>query len=148
MHRFICALAVMILSINPASALSITTSPLFATQETEELSFAWAGSGTFTLADLSLSSPPSLSVLSPPIGGDFSGSGQLTQILSLSPGTPYTVSYGISGSIPDSVTVSLSPVPLPASLPLFAMALLIGVGMLGYNAARSRANDAASFQDA
>jgi hypothetical protein len=140
--KLLGVLAVVASSIDHASALSISTSPIFATQTTEEFSFSWSGSGTFNLSNLSFSSPPGpnlLTTLSPfttPGGGSLSGSNKLTEILSVAPGTPYTASYTINGSFPDSIRVQLSPVPLPASFPLFAMALL-GLGLIGYHTARS-----------
>jgi hypothetical protein len=50
------------------------------------------------------------------------------------------MSYAISGSLPNSISVAL--VPLPASAPLFVMAL-IGLGMMGYRSARGRKTVAA-----
>jgi hypothetical protein len=140
--KLLGVLAVVASSTDHASALSISTSPIFATQTTEEFTFSWSGTGTFNLSALSFSSPPGpnlLTTLSPyttPGGGNLSGSNKLTEILSLTPGTPYTASYTLNGSLPNSLSVTLSAVPLPATLPLFAMALL-GLGLLGYHTARS-----------
>jgi hypothetical protein len=146
--KLLGVLTVISSSVGQASALSISTSPIFATQTDEEFIFAWTGSSTFNLASLSFAPSSSLSTnllttLSPyttTVGGNLSGSSQLTEILSLTPGTPYTASYSITGSIPNTINVTLVPVsavPLPASLPLFAMALLFGLGLLGYNRART-----------
>jgi hypothetical protein len=139
--KLLGVLAVVASSVDHASALSISASPIFATQTTEEFSFSWSGSTTFSLSNLSFSSPPGpnlLTTLSPftTSGGTLSGSGKLSEILSVTPGTPYTAAYTINGSLPNSINVQLSPVPLPAAFPLFAMALL-GLGLFGYHTARS-----------
>ena len=144
--KLLGALAVLASSGDRASALTLnsSSSPIFATQTTEEFIFAWTSSGgNFSLSNLSFSSPPApnlLTTLSPfttSLGGTLSGSGKLTEILSVAPSTPYTASYTLTSgtSFPSSVSVTLSPVPLPAGFPLFAMAL-IGLGLIGYNSAR------------
>jgi hypothetical protein len=54
----------------------------------------------------------------------------------------YTSSYGVSGFTGNSFSASfsVSPVPLPAGLPLFALALF-ALGIVGYRAARKQRAD-------
>ena len=114
---------------------------------TEDFVFSYSSTSPFTLSNLSYSSssPPSGNLLltSPTLGaftsstgGSLSGSGQLSQIITVNSGQSYSSNFTVSGT-PGTITtsVSVSPVPLPASFPLFAMAI-IGLGMIGYYKAR------------
>jgi hypothetical protein len=146
MHKLLKLLGVLAIvtsSIDNASALSMSFSPMSATGTSEEFVFSYSGSGTFNLSSLSFSSPSTGNLLGGPLsiyttstGGSLTGSGTLSEIISTTSGKAYTASLNITGSFPESINVTLSPVPLPASFPLFAMAL-IGLGLIGYRAART-----------
>jgi hypothetical protein len=110
----------------------------------EDFVFSWSTNGSFTLADLSYSSPTSGNLLTGPFtttSGGFvpAGSGKFSELVSVDTNQSYTTNYTLShftGNI-SNFNVSVSAVPLPASFPLFAMALLVGLGMLGYRTVRS-----------
>jgi len=143
--RLLGLLALVISSIGQASAVSIQISPVTATGSLSDFTFSYstAPSSPFTLADLSLSAPSgpnllggTLATYTTPTGGNLSGTGTLSEIISTTPGTQYTVSFDLAGgSLHSSVGAALSPVPLPASFPLFVMAL-IGLAMAGFYSAR------------
>jgi len=141
--------AILTCSIGNASALSVSTSPIFATGTVEDFIFSYSG-GPFTLSSLSFASPPAgnlLTTLTPyttALGGTLSGSGSISEIISTAPGTAYTASYTIAGTLPSTITVTLSAVPLPASFPMFALALIC-LGALGYHAARREKRDTAKL---
>jgi hypothetical protein len=140
--KLLGVLAVVACSIDHASATSTSAQPIFVTGPSDDFVFSYSTGSAFTLSSLSFaptSSPSSnlLTSLSPytsSIGGSLNGTGTLSEIISAKPGTPYVVSYTYSGA-PNSLSVSVSAVPLPASFPLFAMAL-IGLGLIGYRKAR------------
>jgi hypothetical protein len=140
--KLLGVVALVISSIGQASALTLTTFPVIATGAVSDFVFTYSTSTPFTLSSMSLSLPPSssnvlggtLATYITPTGGSLSGSGSLSEMISTTPGGLYKVSYDISGSLPNSISVSLS-APLPASFPLFVMAL-IGLGMMGYRSAR------------
>lgn len=129
--KLLGVLAVVTSSTGHASASSIT----------ENFIFSYSTNGSFKLSNLSYSSTSNPSVnlltsLSPftsSAGGTLSGSGKLSETISVSSTQSYTSNYSITGSSATSSTfgVSVSPVPLPASFPLFAMAI-IGLGVIGY----------------
>jgi hypothetical protein len=65
MYKLLKLLGIMTLlvsSIGQASALSVSTSPIFATGGVEDFVFSYSG-GPFTLSSLSFSSPPSANLL-------------------------------------------------------------------------------------
>ena len=116
----------------------------------EDFVFSWSTNGSFTLADLTFSSPTSGNLLTGPFTtatGGFvpAGSGKFSEIISADSTQSYATDYTLShftGTI-SNFSVSVSPVPLPASLPLFAMALLVGLGALGYHSVRSNSRSSA-----
>ncbi|MGA2291564.1 hypothetical protein [Bradyrhizobium sp.] len=146
--KLLGVVALVVSSIGQASALTLTTFPVIATGAVSDFVFTYSTSTPFTLSNLSLFLPPSgsnilggtLATYTTPTGGSLSGSGSLSEIISTRPGASYEMSYAISGSLPNSISVAL--VPLPASAPLFVMAL-IGLGMMGYRSARGRKTVAA-----
>jgi hypothetical protein len=111
----------------------------------EDFVFSWSTNGSFTLADLSYSSPTSGNLLTGPFttatGGSVpAGSGTFSDLVSVDTTQHYTSDYTISnftGNV-STFSISVSPVPLPASFPLFAMALLLGLGLMGYHSVRSK----------
>jgi len=118
----------------------------FASTLEEDFVFSYSTNGSFTLSNLSYSStsPPGpnlLTGLAPytTFGGPISaGSGSLSEIISVDTTQTYVSNYSVSnftGSV-SSFSVSVSPVPLPASFPLFVMALLC-LGLIGYYTART-----------
>jgi hypothetical protein len=110
----------------------------------EDFVFSWSTNGSFTLADLSYSSSTSGNLLTGPFtttAGGFvpAGSGKFSELISVDTTQSYNTDYSIShftGNV-TNISTSVSPVPLPASFPLFAMALLGGLGLLGYQSLRS-----------
>lgn len=138
-------LAALISSVGQASAFSSSIFPVTLTGTPEQVLISYTSSGTFNLNSLSLqlgSSAPfgpnvllgvvgQLTPFTTSGGASLTGSGQLSEIIT-APAGNYTFSFN-TGS--DSLRLTVSPVPLPASFPLFALAL-IGLGALGYHAAR------------
>jgi hypothetical protein len=149
--RILGVLAAVVFSVGQASAYSSSVFPVSLTGGLEDVTISYSSNLAFTLADLSLAgpSPGSTNVLAVPgtlfpyttIGGQTiaAGSGALSEIISAPKGN-YTFSYDTNAS--NFVNLSVSAVPLPASLPLFAMAL-IGLSMLGYRASRTNSRVAA-----
>lgn len=148
MNRFLKIfgiLAISLSSIGQASALSFT-----ATTTSELFSFTYTASSPFTLSNLTLTSPTNVNLLAGTGLGIYSGSAgslitnlsnTISAVVSTVPGTTYTsfpsVSATlISGSFSFTSAAALSPVPLPASFPLFAMALVV-LGMIGYRSIRA-----------
>jgi hypothetical protein len=136
-------LAAAISSVGQASAFSSSVFPVTLTGAPEEVLLSYTSTNTFNLNSLSLelgSSAPfgpnvlvggSLTPFTSSTGADITGSGSLSEIIT-APAGSYTFAFN-AGS--DSLHFSVSAVPLPASLPLFALAL-IGLGMFGYHTAR------------
>jgi hypothetical protein len=146
--RVLGVLATVISSVGQASAFSSSVFPVSLSGTPEEVLLSYSSSTDFNLNSLSLalgSSPPSLTnvlagvpgALLPfttALGGTITaGSGSLSEIIS-APAGNYTFSYNTGAT--GSISLSVSPVPLPASFPLFAMAL-IGLGLFGYQRART-----------
>jgi hypothetical protein len=149
MYKFLKVLGVLaaaISSVGQASAFSSSVFPVTLTGAPEEILLSYTSTNTFNLNSLSLelgsSAPFGPNVLAGVIGGsltpftsstgaDITGSGSLSEIIT-APAGSYTFAFN-TGS--DSLHFSVSPVPLPASFPLFALAL-IGLGMFGYHTTR------------
>jgi hypothetical protein len=135
--------ALVVSSVGQAYAFSISNFPVTATGAVSDFAFTYSTGTPFTLSGLSLFLPPSggnllggtLATYTTPTGGSLSGSNTLNEVISTTPGAQYELSYNITGSLPNSTFASLSAVPLPASFPLFVMAL-IGLGLVGYRSSR------------
>jgi hypothetical protein len=150
MYKFLKALGVLaavVSSVGQASAFSSSIFPVTLTGTPEEVLLSYTSNGTFNLNSLSLelgSSAPfgpnvlvggSLTPFTSSTGADITGSGPLSGTLSeiiTAPAGSYTFAF-TTGS--DTLHFSVSAVPLPASFPLFALAL-VGLGMFGYHTAR------------
>jgi hypothetical protein len=117
-----------------------------ATTLLEDFVFSYSTNSSFTLANLSYSSssPPGpnlLTGLAPytTFGGSIAaGSGSLSEIISVDTTKSYVSNYSVSNFTGDTsrFSITVSAVPLPASFPLFVMALL-GLGLIGYHTART-----------
>jgi hypothetical protein len=138
--KLLGVLAVMTSSIGYASAATVQ----------EDFVFNYSSSGSFTLSDLtyaSTSTPntnlPTLFPYTTATGGALSGSGKLSEVISVDTGQNYFSNYSVTNSMGNtqSFSVSVSAVPLPAGFPLFVMALL-GLGLFGYQTARSARSNA------
>jgi hypothetical protein len=144
--KILGALAAVIMSVGQASAFSSSVFPITLNGGPEDFLLSYSSTAPFNLSNLSLESgtpgsAPNLFAVSgttfAPFSGsssanNLSGSGTLNEVFSVPAGS-YTFSYTTTA---DSLSLRVSAVPLPASFPLFAMAL-IGLGALGYHAART-----------
>jgi hypothetical protein len=133
--KLLGVLAVVTSSINYASASTLE----------EDFVFSYSTNGSFTLSNLSYASTPggtnlltSLSPYTSPIGGSLSGTGTLSEFISVDTTKSYVSNYSVANATGQfqSFSVSVSPVPLPAGFPLFAMALIC-LGLIGYRTART-----------
>jgi hypothetical protein len=139
-------LAAVVSSVGQASAFSSSVFPVTLTGNPEDVMISYTSTTTFNLNSLSLelgSSAPfgpnvllgivggSLTPFTSSTGANITGSGTLSEIIT-APAGSYTFAFN-TGS--DSLHLTVSAVPLPASFPLFALALL-GLGMFGYHTAR------------
>jgi hypothetical protein len=133
--KLLGVLAVVTSSIGYASAATVQ----------EDFVFSYSSNGSFTLSDLTYASTstPNTNLLTlfpytTATGGGLSGSGKLSEVISVDTGTSYFSNYAITNATGNtqSFSISVSPVPLPAGFPLFVMALL-GLGLFGYHTARS-----------
>jgi hypothetical protein len=131
-------LAVVICSAGAASGMSITEEFVFNYVDPSntpftitELSYELAGSNDNLLTGLQ-------PYVTTPIV--LSGSGQLSELISIDPTKNYVTTVGVNPAIAQyTATVSaVSPVPLPAGFPLFALALACLIG-LSFEAARRKA---------
>jgi hypothetical protein len=139
-------LAAVVFSGGQASAFSSIVFPVSLSGSPEDVTVSYSSSLAFTLADLSLAGPSPgatniLAGISGPLqpfttsGGQTiaGGTGSFSEVITAPVGA-YTFSYDTNAT--NFVNFSVSAVPLPASFPLFAMAL-IGLGMFGYHKVRS-----------
>jgi hypothetical protein len=152
--KLLGVLAVAISSIGQASAFSSSFFPATLTGTPEEIMLSYSSTVDFNLnsVSLALGSPPGPTNVLAGVPGALlpfttaagqtitNGSGTLSEIFTAAAGN-YTFSYN-TGANSGSINVSISPVPLPASFPLFAMAL-IGLGLIGYHTARTNRRVAA-----
>jgi hypothetical protein len=122
--------------ISPASA---------ATLQEYLFSFNYNTTTSFTLSNLSYSytgGSNTLSGIYTTSGGGVvgAGSGSISQLIYIDPSKSYSSSYSVAGLGGKSATfgVSVSAVPLPAGLPLFALAIF-ALGLVGYRTTRKRA---------
>jgi hypothetical protein len=145
-------LAVVISSIGQASAFSGSTFPVSVTGSFQDVIVSYSSATSFTLTDVSLQlgnpgagtnflvgGSGTLASYTGTSGGPIAaGSGTLSEIIS-APAGSYTFSFSTTA---DRLSVAVTPVPLPASFPLFVMAL-IGLGMFGYHTSRKNGGLAA-----
>jgi hypothetical protein len=151
MHKMLKVLGVLAIglsSIGQASAFSSNIFPVSLTGTPEEVIISYSSTIDFNLdsVSLALGSPPgptnilagvpgALLPFTTAVGATIThGTGTLTEMIT-APAGNYTFSFDTTAN--GSLSLSVSPVPLPASFPLFAMAL-IGLGMLSYRAARTK----------
>jgi hypothetical protein len=148
MLKFLGVLALGFSSIGQASAFSSNIFPVSLTGTPEEVIISYSSTIDFNLnsVSLALGSPPgptnilagvpgALLPFTTAVGATIThGTGTLTEMIT-APAGNYTFSFDTTAN--GSLSLSVSPVPLPASFPLFAMAL-IGLGMLSYRAARTK----------
>jgi hypothetical protein len=133
--KLLGALAVVISSTHYVSASTLVQ---------EDFVFSYNTNGSFTLSNLFYSTGGGPNLLSFPFystpGGGFvaAGSGQLSEIITVDTTKSYTSSYSVTNftGTSSSFGVSVSAVPLPASFPLFAIALL-SLGLFGYHTTRT-----------
>ncbi len=133
--KILGVVAAVICTASAASAASITEDFVFNYVDSSntpftitELSYELAGSNVNLLTGLQsyVTTNPSTPVY-------LSGSGQLSELISINPSANYVTTVGVNPAIAQyTATVSaVSPVPLPAGLPLFALAMVCLIG-LGY----------------
>jgi hypothetical protein len=129
LNRILAALAITIVSAGAASAATLSEEFVF--------SYTTAPGGSFTLSNLSVTNGGgnllvSLLPFTTALGGTLTGSGSLSEVISINTSFTTASNFNISntsGGFP-AVTLSLSPVPLPASSYLFGLALISFAGVL------------------
>ena len=144
--------AVLMSSVGQASAFSTAVFPVSLTGSPETFLLSYSSTAAFSITDLSLElgnpgSGPNLFATNPGPFVPFTSSivsvantiispltGSISEVFS-GPAGNYTFSFSTNAT--NFVSLGVSPVPLPASFPLFAMAL-IALGMLGYHTARAK----------
>ncbi|WP_156163391.1 hypothetical protein [Bradyrhizobium sp. LTSP857] len=122
--------------VGPASAASL---------QEYLFTFSYNTNGSFTLSNLSYSysgGSNTLSGIYTTSGGGVigAGSGSISQLVSVDTSKSYASNYSVSHftGTTSSFGLSVSAVPLPAGLPLFALAIF-ALGLVGYRTARKRA---------
>jgi hypothetical protein len=133
--KLLGALAVVISSTQYAAADTLIQ---------EDFVFSYNTTSNFTLSQLSYSysGGPNLLNIAPytfPGGGIvLAGKSQISEIITVDTSKgPYSADYSVTGFTgTGTFGVAVSPVPLPASFPLFVMALL-GLGLFGYHTTRT-----------
>jgi hypothetical protein len=138
-------LAVVASSTGQASAFSGSVFPVQTTGGLEDLIISYSSANPFNVNSVSLElgnpgSPPNVlaSIVGPlqqytTAGGAnvAAGTGSLSELIT-APAGQYTISFSTTA---DKFSASLSPVPLPAGFPLFALALVV-LGGFGYYGSR------------
>lgn len=122
---------------------------------TEDFVFNYVSNTPFTITELSYSlagsSNPNLLTglqsyvtTNPATPVYLSGSGQLSELISINPSANYVTTVGVNPAIATyTATISaVSAVPLPAGFPLFALAIVCLIG-LGYKARRDASSPSA-----
>jgi hypothetical protein len=146
--KLLGVLAIGISSIGQASAFSSMIFPVSLTGTPEDVILSYSSTIDFNLdsVTLALGSPPGPTNVLASVPGALlpfttaagatiaHGSGTLSEIIT-APAGNYTFFFDTTAN--GSLNLRVSAVPLPASFPLFAMAL-IGLGILGYRASRTK----------
>jgi len=141
-------LAIAISSIGQASAFSSSIFPVSLTGTPEDVILSYSSTIDFNLnsVSLALGSPPGPTNVLAGVPGQLlqfttaagatitHGAGTLSEIIT-APAGVYTFFFNTTAN--QSLNLTVSAVPLPAGFPLFAIAL-IGLGMFGYHAARTK----------
>jgi hypothetical protein len=129
LNKVFAVLAISILSVGTASAATITEKFVFG--------YANVPGGSFTLSDLSLTNGGgnllvSLLPFTTAVGGTLTGSGSLSEIVSINTSFSTNATFNMTNTVSGFpvITLSLSPVPLPASSYLFGLALISFGGIL------------------
>jgi len=144
--RVLGVLAVVLGSIDRASALSVLEYPISLAGGSEEFVISYSSNAPFYIRDLSLNlgNPPGPTNVLADISGSLqqftsntgamvaAGSGSFSEIIS-APAGNYSFSFDTSAT--NNFTATVSPVPLPASSLLFMMALA-GFALMGFVSTR------------
>lgn len=132
--KYLGVISLVLSFVSPSSAATLQ----------EYFTFSYNTNGSFTLSGLSYSHSGGSNLLSgiytTPGGGVIgAGSGSITQLVSVDTTKSYVSNYSVSNftGTTSSFGISVSAVPLPAGLPLFALAIF-ALGLVGYRTARNR----------
>ena len=126
--------------LSSVAVLAFSAAPACAATITEDFVFSYTNptGSSFTLSYLFYGTNPFgqnlLSELQTDVGKSFSGSGSLSQLVTIDPSQTYYSIAGINGTV-ESYRVTVSAVPLPASFPLFGLAL-VALAVFGYRSRR------------